>query len=359
VAVFVIELAVPESVGHFKLSFGEGLNPIQWLTCNFLHAGFLHLAGNMLFLWSFGLIVEGKLGWYKTLAIYLGIGVLHGAIVQFAMLGAHGSALGASAAIFGFMAMSLVWAPENEMQCLFLLIAYPIYFEMRVFVLVGLFLLLQIVTLVLTGMAMSSELLHLVGAGLGFPVAIWMLKKGQVDCENWDLFSVWAGRHTMTDEGRARTDADDPARQRQRQEKLRQRQEKALEEIRQVLQSGQPKLALVANQRLARELPGWQLPEAELLAIIGGLRQQNLWEESIPALVEYLAHYSQRATAIRLELARVLLAYQKRPAQAWKVMAKIDDSALDPRQRERLAVLRVKARQLHAEDPYEAANEDW
>ena len=40
-------------------------------------------------------------------------------------------------------------------------------------------------------------------------------------------------------------------------------------------------------------------------------------------------------------------------------MAKIDESVLDPRQRERLAVLRAKARQLHAEDPYEVANEDW
>ena len=72
------------------MAFGDGLHPMQWITCNFLHAGLLHLVGNMLFLWSFGLIIEGKLGWYKTLAVYLGIGVVQGAIVQVLMLGSHG-----------------------------------------------------------------------------------------------------------------------------------------------------------------------------------------------------------------------------------------------------------------------------
>jgi membrane associated rhomboid family serine protease len=357
VIVFCLELAAPETMGHFALVFGEGLNPVQWITCNFMHGGFMHLAGNMLFLWSFGLIVEGKLGWYKTLAIYLGIGTLYGAIVQVLMLGSHGAALGASAAIFGFMAMSLVWAPENDMQCVFLLVFYPIYFEMRVFVLVGLFLVLQVATVLLTGMAMNSAVLHLVGAALGFPVAIWMLKKGLVDCENWDLFSVWAGRHTMTARQHAEAEAADPGWRQRHEERLRARREKALEEIRRILQSGQPKLALAANQRLSHELPGWRLPEPDLLALIRALRLEKLWVESIPAMVEYLSHYSEKAVAIRLELARVLVAHQSRGVQAMKVLAKIDPSALDARQRQLFEACRARARQLHEADPYEVASE--
>jgi membrane associated rhomboid family serine protease len=359
VVVFCLELAAPETMRLFVLVFGDGLNPIQWITSNFMHVGFMHLAGNMLFLWSFGLIVEGKLGWYRTLAIYLGIGFSYGAIVQILMLGSHGAAAGASAAIFGFMAMSLIWAPENDMQCIFLVVFRPIYFELRVFVLVGLFLVLQIATVILTGMAMSSAVLHLVGAALGFPVAIWMLKKGLVDCENWDLFSVWAGRHTMTAERGAQADAIDPACRRQEEERLRVRQEKALEEIRQILRTGQAKLALMANQRMSRALPGWRLPEPDLLALVTALRQEKLWVESIPAMAEYLSLYSEKAVSIRLELARVLMAYQNRAVQALKVMAKIDESALDARQRQLLEAFRAKARQLHEADPYEVANEDW
>ena len=110
--VLCAELASPEQVAPFILVFGDGLHPVQWITNNFLHAGPFHLVGNMLFLWSFGLVVEGKLGWYKTLAVYLGIGTVYGLIVQSLMLGSSGGALGASGVIFGSMAMCLVWAPK-------------------------------------------------------------------------------------------------------------------------------------------------------------------------------------------------------------------------------------------------------
>src|SRR5438270_3458805 len=47
---------------RYSLALGNGLHPVQWLTHNFLHLSFLHLAGNLLFLWAFGIVVEGKLG---------------------------------------------------------------------------------------------------------------------------------------------------------------------------------------------------------------------------------------------------------------------------------------------------------
>ena len=75
-----------ETVSNFErysLALGDGrLHPVQWVTHNFLHFGYLHLAGNMLFLWAFGIVVEGKLGPWKYLLAYLAIGTLHGALVQ-------------------------------------------------------------------------------------------------------------------------------------------------------------------------------------------------------------------------------------------------------------------------------------
>src|SRR5256885_12694474 len=45
-------------------------------TSQFIHAGFLHLGGNMVFLWVFGRSVEDRLGSALYLAIYLVVGAL-------------------------------------------------------------------------------------------------------------------------------------------------------------------------------------------------------------------------------------------------------------------------------------------
>jgi membrane associated rhomboid family serine protease len=345
ILVFVAEVFAPEQAESLFLLFGHGIHPIQWVTCNFLHGGIFHLLFNMFFLWTFGLIVEGKLGWYKTLFIYLGIGILHAAIVQTLMLGTKGAACGASAAIFGFMAICLVWAPENCIQCLFLLIVFPIFFDVRVSVLVGLFLALQILSLISSNMAMSSELLHVIGAAIGFPIAIWMLKKGHVDCENWDVFSVWSGRHKMTDE------EWEEAQQRKANAKFKGGEGQvppnaALEQIRQILREEHPLLALKANQRMTREMPGWILPQPDLWNLIQALHRQKLWSESVLVMTEYLEHYSESAILVRLKLAQILAIEHHRPDQAMQELAKIEEEALDGRHREFLEKLRAKVKQL-------------
>src|SRR5437764_1123079 len=76
----------PSGFERSALTLGDGLHPVQWVTHNFLHYGVIHLAGNMLFLWAFGIAVEGKLGAAKYLALYLAIGTLHGAFTQALML---------------------------------------------------------------------------------------------------------------------------------------------------------------------------------------------------------------------------------------------------------------------------------
>src|SRR3954465_14809848 len=85
---------------RYALAIGDGrLHPVQWVTHNFLHYGFLHLAGNMLFLWAFGIVVAGQPGPIKFLLAYLAIGTLHGAFVQLLLMnsGMNEHAAGASA----------------------------------------------------------------------------------------------------------------------------------------------------------------------------------------------------------------------------------------------------------------------
>lgn len=357
--VFCATFAHPETAGALVLEHGNGLHPTQWLTSNFIHAGIMHLVGNMLSLWSFGLVVEGKLGWYKTLAVFLGIGIVQCAIEQVLMLGAHGGiSFGASAIVFGFMAMSLIWAPENDMQCILLISVRPIDFEMNIKAMAALSLGIEIVVVIFTGIALSSAVLHLMGAALGLAIAIWMLKTNRVDCENWDIFSVLAGRHTTPPEERSQPEAQSPESPQDREERLQRRRNEALDQVRRCLAAGQPAAALKAHQFMTKESPGWKLPEPELFDLIKALHQKKSWAESVAVMTEYLAHYAQRATLVRLTLAQVLVAHEKRPAQALKALSQVDEAALDGRQREFLAKLRAKAQQLREQEVFEVADDE-
>ena len=180
----------------FALVHGTGLHPLQWVTSNFLHAGWWHLIGNMLFLWPFGLIVEGKLGWAKFLAVFVGLGVVECLLEQLCLPG-PGRSLGASSIIFGLMAIACWWAPRNDVE-----MAYgvwtPFAYWVETFGLPVIWLSLLMVAqeaAVAAGLGFSigSELFHLVGTAPGVGIGASLLRAGQIDCEGWDLESLWRG----------------------------------------------------------------------------------------------------------------------------------------------------------------------
>ncbi|WP_330890381.1 rhomboid family intramembrane serine protease, partial [Rudaea sp.] len=94
---------------RFKMRFSH-LEPVRMFGAMFLHGGFGHLLGNMIFLALLGLLVEGALGPWLFLALYLA-GGLGGQLVSLAVRwGEHGSALGASGAIASLMgAYCVLW----------------------------------------------------------------------------------------------------------------------------------------------------------------------------------------------------------------------------------------------------------
>ena len=101
----------------FQWGFRPAVPQVQDLfTAMFLHGGFLHLAGNMLFLWIYGDNVEHRLGRVRFLAAYLGTGV---AATLFHTLLAGQSLLpllGASGAISGVLGFYFVWFPRNRVR---------------------------------------------------------------------------------------------------------------------------------------------------------------------------------------------------------------------------------------------------
>ena len=98
--------------------------PLALVTSMFLHAGFMHLAGNMLFLWIYGDNVEHRLGSGPFLLAYLGTGV---AATLFHTLFDLDSALplvGASGAISGVLGFYFIWFPHNRVRLWVLLFPF-------------------------------------------------------------------------------------------------------------------------------------------------------------------------------------------------------------------------------------------
>jgi membrane associated rhomboid family serine protease len=93
----------------------------EWLTLfssQFLHGGFLHVAGNMLFLWIFGNNVEDRLGHVKYLFFYLACGALAALTQWFFSSGSSVPSLGASGAIAGVMGAYILRFPQAEILTL-------------------------------------------------------------------------------------------------------------------------------------------------------------------------------------------------------------------------------------------------
>jgi membrane associated rhomboid family serine protease len=356
VLAFVGSVRHPEVAEPWVLEFGK-MNPLQWFTAMFLHGNLLHLLGNLVFLLIFGLIVEGKIGWWKMLLVYLGIGAVQAACVQTLMLGAEkGGALGASGAIYGLLAISMIWAPLNDITCAWIVWFRVHTFDVKVWAIAFMYLALQFMVAVITNFTMSSEVLHLLGAAVGAVVGVAMVKQQWVDCENWDVFSVNKGRHRMTREQLAEEKAQRP----ENVEKLKNRREESLKQIHALIAEGNPALAYAAHDHCRRMFPDWTFSDQDLLRIIAKYHEKGQWRESIPAMAEYIRRPgAPQIPVVRLRLARVLLEQDERPAQALRVLAKIPQGALNESQQALRRQLEQKAAKAHESDPYEVTLEDW
>ena len=108
--------------GH--ASFENTFLPL--FTSMFLHAGLLHLAGNMLFLWVFGDNVEDFFGHFGYLLFYLTCGVGAGLLHVLFNLHSPVPALGASGAISGVMGAYILLYPQARVLTLVFVFLLPI-----------------------------------------------------------------------------------------------------------------------------------------------------------------------------------------------------------------------------------------
>jgi membrane associated rhomboid family serine protease len=128
VFVFLYMLSLdPYSQNHFIRQYAvvpARLNPSALITSMFLHGGWLHIIGNMWFLWVYGDNVEDVLGHGKYLLFYLLCGVA-AALTQYAINpDSTVPTLGASGAIAGVMGAYLIKFPHARILTLIPIIIF-------------------------------------------------------------------------------------------------------------------------------------------------------------------------------------------------------------------------------------------
>jgi membrane associated rhomboid family serine protease len=97
---------------------------ISLFTSMFLHASWLHVLGNMLFLWVFGRNLEDLIGGSRFLVFYLVCGLVAGMVQVLANLSSSAPTVGASGAIAGVMGAYLIKFPRSQIDTLVLLFIF-------------------------------------------------------------------------------------------------------------------------------------------------------------------------------------------------------------------------------------------
>ena len=190
--VFIIQTILPQASSD-NLIIGFGMipmvisdiipEPIIWLpeemtfiTYSFLHADWLHLGTNMLFLWIFGDNIEDALGHGRYLIFYLLCAILAGVLHYYMNLDSNGPLIGASGAVAGVMGAYVLLFPYAR---LFVIakIVIPIPLAIPAFWMLGVWILTQFFYVLIGSNEAIAWWAHIGGFIAGVILAIILKKK--------------------------------------------------------------------------------------------------------------------------------------------------------------------------------------
>jgi len=138
------------SVDSVFYYFFTGPGMVSFLSFMFLHGGFLHLAGNMWFLYIFGDNVEDQMGHMRYLAFYLASGIGSGLIHIAFNVGSDIPVIGASGAIAGVMGAYLLLYPHAKILTLIPIIIIPWFIEIPAYFFLGIWFVIQFINAAMT-----------------------------------------------------------------------------------------------------------------------------------------------------------------------------------------------------------------
>ncbi len=207
----------------------------------------------------------------------------------------RGDVVGVSPVVYGLLVTCMIWAPRNELNYhvigafIFgqLIAEKSIYYTTVAIIYVG----LQILGLLFAGTfgdsIVVSELFHVSGAAWGAVFAGLMLKFDLVDCEGWDLFTLWHQRQNLARAKESLTESIRPE-PKERRDAVRQvdddepnpdiRGEPAVHKVLGLIELGNLDAALLVYEKSSRALPHWP-EQPDLYAIIKALHARGAFVE--------------------------------------------------------------------------------
>lgn len=148
VLAFFYELSLDDfSLHHFLEMHGtvpRNFEVEDLFTSMFLHGGWMHLLGNVWFLWVFGDNIEDTLGPLKYLLFYLACGVVGGLLHVFFNPASNLPAIGASGAISGVMGAYLVRFPHSRVHTLVFFFVFATTIEVPALLMIGYWFVVQL-----------------------------------------------------------------------------------------------------------------------------------------------------------------------------------------------------------------------
>lgn len=151
ILVFLYEFYLEPNANEFIITYGtipqeitSGVNYFTLITSMFLHGGWMHLIGNMLFLWVFADNIEATIGSSRFILFYL-LGGLAASLAHVAFNSTSQiPSVGASGAIAAIMGAYLVMFPKSKIKML--VIVFFQSFEIPAFLFLGLWMGQQLIS---------------------------------------------------------------------------------------------------------------------------------------------------------------------------------------------------------------------
>ena len=332
-------------VTRFMLTPNE-LHWWQLVSYAFLHGGFIHILGNMFFLYLFGNNINDKLGHIGYLCFYLAGAIFSGIGHAVVHSGSSIPTMGASGAVAAVTGAYLVLFPQTLITVLYWLFFIGVVeVPALYFIALKMILIDNVITRYTRYVAYDA---HLAGYAFGIASMLLLLATGVLSGSSFDLWAMikrWNRRRRYRD---AVTGGYDPftGRTRTKQIKVREVKKTAAE------QQAEKKITELRNQisgrMLERNLPAAAevylelikldseqiLPRQHLLDIANQLASEKKAAESARAYEQFLTHYSNYEYVEQVELMLGILycRYLDKPKQAVKYLEAAAKKLTDPGQ---------------------------
>jgi membrane associated rhomboid family serine protease len=192
--------------GYARLGPGLAVLP-PWatiFTSMFLHGGWLHLGGNMLFLWIFGNNVEDLLGRGRFLLLYFGSGVAAALVQALTTLHSQVPMIGASGAIAGVLGAYLITYPRANVHTFVWIVIFFWIFTVPAWILLGLWFAVQLFSGLVLGPNAPGVAFWAHVGGFGTGILLYLvIRPGQIPLLQPPRSPFWARTSPLALAGRS------------------------------------------------------------------------------------------------------------------------------------------------------------